>query len=254
MLTANFANRPTITTYTSAANGQASTDAQVQTKAVEKSPTLRDPGQPAENDYGSRLRQDTNTRGGTFSAFLNVPGLRPSRRSRSGSLERWNVPDAGSHRSQTPETSARKRFVDKFTRSQERKSDDHPPSGNRPPSDESLDTARNRFIRRFRNDRASRKERGRRANHAPFTAANQLRNTIGNSWGNTLLLLIPVGMTLHHISAAPISIFVTNLIPIIPLAGLLSFALEEVALYVGETLGVILNGIFGYDLWPKYVG
>jgi len=39
--------------------------------------------------------------------------------------------------------------------------------------------------------------------------------------------------------------FVINFLAIIPLAGILSYATEEIALRVGETLGGLLNASFG---------
>ena len=41
------------------------------------------------------------------------------------------------------------------------------------------------------------------------------------------------------------AVFIVNFIAIIPLAGLLSYATEEIALRVGETLGGLLNASFG---------
>jgi len=39
---------------------------------------------------------------------------------------------------------------------------------------------------------------------------------------------------------------VVNFIAIIPLAALLSYATEEIALRIGETLGGLMNATFGY--------
>lgn len=41
-------------------------------------------------------------------------------------------------------------------------------------------------------------------------------------------------------------VFVLNFIAIIPLAALLSYGTEEIALYCGEVLGGLLNASFGY--------
>lgn len=41
-------------------------------------------------------------------------------------------------------------------------------------------------------------------------------------------------------------VFVLNFIAIIPLAALLSYGTEEIALYFGEVTGGLLNASFGY--------
>lgn len=81
----------------------------------------------------------------------------------------------------------------------------------------------------------------------PFTVGNQLQRTILNSWINILLLVAPVGIALNYVhSVNRIAVFVVNFIAIIPLAAMLSFATEEIALRTGETLGGLLNATFGY--------
>lgn len=78
-----------------------------------------------------------------------------------------------------------------------------------------------------------------------FTVASQLRATILNSWINVLILAAPAGIALHVVNANPIAIFVVNFIAIIPLAAMLSYATEEIALRTGETIGGLLNASFG---------
>jgi Ca2+:H+ antiporter len=82
--------------------------------------------------------------------------------------------------------------------------------------------------------------------HKPFTVGSQLRATIFNSWINILLIAAPIGIAIHFTKAPPVAVFVINFIAIIPLAALLSFATEEIALRVGETLGGLLNATFGF--------
>jgi hypothetical protein len=82
--------------------------------------------------------------------------------------------------------------------------------------------------------------------HKPFTLGNQMKNTLFNSWINILLLAAPVGIALHFTTVQPVAIFVVNFIAIIPLAALLSYATEEIAIRTGETLGGLLNATFGY--------
>ena len=79
----------------------------------------------------------------------------------------------------------------------------------------------------------------------PFTPWGQVKSTIFNSWINVLLLAVPAGIALNYAKIDPVGIFVTNFIAIIPLAAMLSYATEEIALHVGETLGGLLNASFG---------
>ena len=81
----------------------------------------------------------------------------------------------------------------------------------------------------------------------PFTVGNQIQRTLLSSWINILLLAAPVGIVLGVVpDMNKIAIFVVNFIAIIPLAALLGFATEEIALRTGETLGGLLNASFGY--------
>lgn len=80
----------------------------------------------------------------------------------------------------------------------------------------------------------------------PFTVANQIQRTILNSWINVLLIAAPVGIALGVIpNMNEYAVFVVNFIAIIPLAAMLSFATEEIAMRTGETLGGLLNASFG---------
>ena len=78
-----------------------------------------------------------------------------------------------------------------------------------------------------------------------FTFASQIRGTLLNSWINVLLIMVPVGIALNYAKIDPVVIFVINFIAIIPLAAMLSYATEEIALRTGETLGGLLNATFG---------
>ncbi|OBT60145.1 hypothetical protein VE03_10597 [Pseudogymnoascus sp. 23342-1-I1] len=78
-----------------------------------------------------------------------------------------------------------------------------------------------------------------------FTVAGQIRSVFLGSWVNILLLAAPVGIALGASHQNFIAVFVVNFIAIIPLAALLSYATEEIALRVGETLGGLLNATFG---------
>ena len=78
-----------------------------------------------------------------------------------------------------------------------------------------------------------------------FTTANQLRRTLFNSWINVLLIMAPVGIAVNYAHVQPVAVFVINFIAIIPLAAMLSYATEEIAIRTGETLGGLLNATFG---------
>lgn len=64
-------------------------------------------------------------------------------------------------------------------------------------------------------------------------------------WINILLIAVPVGIALKFAHVDGKIVFTVNFIAIIPLAGILSYATEELALRVGETLGGLLNASFG---------
>ena len=88
--------------------------------------------------------------------------------------------------------------------------------------------------------------KGKNLYHAePFTVRNQLQRTIFGSYVNILLLAAPVGIAVNYAGINGKVVFVVNFIAIIPLAGLLSFATEEIALHVGESVGGLLNASFG---------
>lgn len=93
--------------------------------------------------------------------------------------------------------------------------------------------------------------KGKILKHKPFTLRNQLGATIFNSWINLLLIAAPVGIALNYTGVSGTVVFVVNFIAIIPLAGMLSFATEEIALHVGESLGGLLNASFGFAFCPS---
>jgi Ca2+:H+ antiporter len=79
-------------------------------------------------------------------------------------------------------------------------------------------------------------------------AMQQVKTVLFPQWLtiNWLLFMAPIGIGLNYAGVEPLAIFVVNFIAIIPLAGILSFATEEIALRVGEVLGGLLNASFGY--------
>ncbi|KAL8890011.1 MAG: hypothetical protein Q9215_002794 [Flavoplaca cf. flavocitrina] len=78
-----------------------------------------------------------------------------------------------------------------------------------------------------------------------YSLANQLRATVFNSWLNVLLIFSPIGIALNYANVTPIAVFIINLVAIIPLAGMLSYSSEEIALRAGETLGGLVHASFG---------
>jgi len=85
----------------------------------------------------------------------------------------------------------------------------------------------------------------RKKKHPKLTIGSQLKAVFA-SWINIMLVFVPVGIALHEVhSVSRIVVFIVNFLAIIPLAAMLSFATEELALYVGETLGGLLNASFG---------
>ncbi|KAJ2706407.1 hypothetical protein H4R19_005016 [Coemansia spiralis] len=66
-----------------------------------------------------------------------------------------------------------------------------------------------------------------------------------SSWVNVLLLLVPVGIASHPAKFPDVAVFVINFFAIVPLAKLLGYATEQLALHLGEALGGLLNATFG---------
>lgn len=62
---------------------------------------------------------------------------------------------------------------------------------------------------------------------------------------NVLLVFVPLGILSELLHWGPVARFTLNFLAIVPLASLLSFATEELALKVGQTLGGLLNASFG---------
>ncbi len=79
----------------------------------------------------------------------------------------------------------------------------------------------------------------------PFTVRNQLRRSLGSSWINVLLVCAPAGIAINYAGVNGQIVFAVNFIAIIPLAAMLGFATEEIALRTGETVGGLINATFG---------
>ncbi|OBT68572.1 hypothetical protein VE03_01710 [Pseudogymnoascus sp. 23342-1-I1] len=125
-------------------------------------------------------------------------------------------------------------------------------SSARPRSEE--EKARSRFLSRFGKHSKEEKRpettdseetKAPKHEHKKFTVGGQIRSIFLGSWVNIFLIAAPVGIALGATKQNFIAVFVVNFIAIIPLAALLSYATEEIALRVGETLGGLLNATFG---------
>lgn len=78
--------------------------------------------------------------------------------------------------------------------------------------------------------------------------ARVLHTTIGvlkTNYVNVLLVFVPLGIVAGEANWSPVLQFVLNFIAIVPLASLLAFATEELAVPLGQTLGGLLNATFG---------
>jgi Ca2+:H+ antiporter len=67
----------------------------------------------------------------------------------------------------------------------------------------------------------------------------------GATWLNLLLFAIPAAFVLHFTHASPLIIFTVAALGIIPLAGVLGEATEDLSARIGPTLGGILNATMG---------
>ncbi|KAG0043836.1 hypothetical protein BGZ83_010990 [Gryganskiella cystojenkinii] len=79
----------------------------------------------------------------------------------------------------------------------------------------------------------------------PLTILQCLKTILFATWLNVLLVFVPLGLVAAHVGWSPIIVFIFNFIAIVPLAKLLGFATEEIALRLGENLGALLNASFG---------
>ncbi|KAJ1662934.1 hypothetical protein IW140_005456 [Coemansia sp. RSA 1813] len=72
-----------------------------------------------------------------------------------------------------------------------------------------------------------------------------LRRSVFASWINVLLLLVPVGIASHPAHFPDVAVFIINFFAIVPLAKLLGYATEQLALHLGDAIGGLLNATFG---------
>lgn len=92
---------------------------------------------------------------------------------------------------------------------------------------------------------STRSSKSRKRKQPVITPWTQFKHVVFGSWVNILLLAVPAGFAVNYAHLNGIIVFVVNFIAIVPLAGMLSYATEELALHIGETLGGLLNASFG---------
>ena len=62
---------------------------------------------------------------------------------------------------------------------------------------------------------------------------------------NLLLVFIPIAVALNWYGAIPVAVFVASALAIVPLAGLMGRATEQLSVYVGTTVGGLLSASLG---------
>ncbi|KIW45620.1 calcium/proton exchanger [Exophiala oligosperma] len=84
-----------------------------------------------------------------------------------------------------------------------------------------------------------------RAVRYPFLVLHLTWEVLKTNYVNVLLVFVPLGIIAGLAEWSPVLQFVLNFIAIIPLASLLAFATEELAIPLGQTIGGLLNATFG---------
>ena len=79
----------------------------------------------------------------------------------------------------------------------------------------------------------------------PSNTIHVTYEVLKTNYVNVLLVFVPIGIIAGLAGWSPVLQFVLNFIAIIPLASLLAFATEELAVPLGQTLGGLLNATFG---------
>lgn len=64
------------------------------------------------------------------------------------------------------------------------------------------------------------------------------------AWINLLLCCVPAGIAVSYTHQPPLVVFVVNFLATIPLSALLSYAIDELSMYVGVTLAGLLSICF----------
>ncbi|KIV98060.1 calcium/proton exchanger [Exophiala mesophila] len=79
----------------------------------------------------------------------------------------------------------------------------------------------------------------------PFALLHTTWEVLKTNYVNVLLVFVPIGILSGVLSWSPVAQFCLNFVAIVPLASLLAFATEELAVPLGQTLGGLLNATFG---------
>ncbi|KIW73786.1 calcium/proton exchanger, variant 2 [Phialophora macrospora] len=79
----------------------------------------------------------------------------------------------------------------------------------------------------------------------PFLVLHVTWEILRTNYVNVLLVFVPIGILAGILEWKPALQFIFNFIAIIPLAALLAFATEELAVPLGQTIGGLLNATFG---------
>ncbi|KAF9369131.1 hypothetical protein CPB97_003880 [Podila verticillata] len=79
----------------------------------------------------------------------------------------------------------------------------------------------------------------------PLSILQCLKTVLFATKINVLLIFIPLGIIAAKLHWPDVAVFILNFIAIIPLANLLGYATEEIALRLGENFGALLNASFG---------
>ncbi|KAF6525502.1 hypothetical protein HZS61_011297 [Fusarium oxysporum f. sp. conglutinans] len=109
-----------------------------------------------------------------------------------------------------------------------------------------VDEERHGFIRRlFDGASTPGKDSHNRLIKWPANTFHITKVTLMSNYVNVLLPFVPLGIIAGVLGWSPAAVFSLNFIAIIPLAGVLSFATEEISIPLGETLGGLLNATFG---------
>jgi Ca2+:H+ antiporter len=72
-----------------------------------------------------------------------------------------------------------------------------------------------------------------------------IRRSFTGSLGNLLILFLPLSVALDLLAASDVWLFLTSALAIVPLAGLIGRATEDLSEHVGPGIGGLLNATFG---------
>jgi Ca2+:H+ antiporter len=81
--------------------------------------------------------------------------------------------------------------------------------------------------------------------HWPMHVVHLTWKTLVRDYVNVLLIFVPFGIIAGALEWDSTTVFTLNFFAIVPLASLLSFATEELAATLGQSLGGLMNATFG---------